>query len=75
MRTVSAFERREISRLTPREVEVLAWIARGKTEGEIAVILGISRRTVSEHTATARYKLNADTTAHAVAIGIRNSLI
>jgi DNA-binding CsgD family transcriptional regulator len=61
--------------LTPREVEVLTWIAQGKTHREIAVILGISNRTVSEHAAAAIRKLNAASTPHAVAISIRNGLI
>ncbi len=35
--------------LTPRQAEVLYWIAQGKTNGEIAVILGTSPRTVDKH--------------------------
>jgi DNA-binding CsgD family transcriptional regulator len=61
--------------LTPREIEVLTWIAQGKTHREIAAILGISKRTVSEHAATAIRKLNAISASHAVAISIRNGLI
>ena len=34
--------------LTPREAEVLLWLAQGKTIPEIAVILSISSRTVSK---------------------------
>jgi DNA-binding CsgD family transcriptional regulator len=58
-----------------REVEVLTWVAQGKTQCEIAAILGIAKQTVSEHSAAARKKLNAETIAHAVAIGIRKGLI
>jgi len=35
--------------LTPRQGEVLYWIAQGKTNGEIAVILGTSPRTIDKH--------------------------
>jgi DNA-binding NarL/FixJ family response regulator len=35
--------------LTPRQAEVLYWIAQGKTNGEIAIILGTSPRTVEKH--------------------------
>jgi DNA-binding NarL/FixJ family response regulator len=35
--------------LTPREAEVLLWIAQGKTNPDIATILGISESTVKKH--------------------------
>ncbi len=35
--------------LTPRQGEVLYWIAQGKTNGEIAIILGTSPRTIDKH--------------------------
>jgi DNA-binding CsgD family transcriptional regulator len=35
--------------LTPRQSEVLYWIAQGKTNAEIAIILGTSPRTVEKH--------------------------
>jgi DNA-binding NarL/FixJ family response regulator len=35
--------------LTPRQGEVLYWIAQGKTNSEIAIILGTSPRTVDKH--------------------------
>ena len=35
--------------LTRREAEVLLWVARGKTSGEIAIILGCEDGTVSKH--------------------------
>jgi DNA-binding NarL/FixJ family response regulator len=35
--------------LTPRQAEVLYWTAQGKLNGEIAVILGTSPRTIDKH--------------------------
>ena len=35
--------------LTSREAEVLHWVAQAKRNGEIAIILGISERTVQKH--------------------------
>ena len=35
--------------LTPREAEVLLWIAQGKTNDEAAMILGLSAHTVRKH--------------------------
>lgn len=35
--------------LTPRVAEVLLWVAQGKTNPDIAIILGISEQTVKKH--------------------------
>lgn len=35
--------------LTPREAEVLSWVAQGKTNREVGMILGSSARTVQKH--------------------------
>jgi len=47
--------------ISDREVETLTWAARGKTSAEIAVILGLSKRTVDFHIDNARIKLGATT--------------
>jgi len=52
--------------LNHREVEVLTWVARGKTSAEIAQILGITKRTVDFHIDNARAKLSAATRTEAV---------
>jgi DNA-binding CsgD family transcriptional regulator len=53
--------------LTEREREILALVAAGKTNGEIAVILGISSRTVQKHLEHIFQKLGVETrTAAAV---------
>jgi len=51
--------------LNEREVEVLTWVARGKTSAEIAQILGLTKRTVDFHTDNARNKLDAATRTEA----------
>ena len=38
-----------LGRLTARETEVLTWIAQGKTNYEIGVILGRGTRTICKH--------------------------
>jgi DNA-binding CsgD family transcriptional regulator len=47
--------------LTPRELEVLAYVAVGKTNPEIGIILGISSRTVSKHVEHILERLSVET--------------
>jgi len=61
--------------LSPRERECLLWAADGKTDGEIATILGISKPTVTKHILSAREKLGAVTKAHAIAVALREKII
>jgi DNA-binding CsgD family transcriptional regulator len=53
--------------LTPRELEILRWIARGKTTREIAVVLVVSPHTVRKHVEHILEKLGARTRSEAVA--------
>lgn len=55
------------SGLTPREAEVLQWIALGKTNHDIAGILGTSHRTVQKQVERILKKMNVETRAAAVA--------
>tara|TARA_B100001939_G_scaffold25783_1_gene20914 strand:+ start:1464 stop:2225 length:762 start_codon:yes stop_codon:yes gene_type:complete len=55
-------------KLSQREKEVLRWTADGKNGGEVAKLLGISRRTVEFHVKNAIEKLHASNKAHAVSI-------
>ncbi|WP_171182278.1 LuxR family transcriptional regulator [Ruegeria sp. HKCCD8929] len=61
--------------LSNREVEILQWVAAGKTQHDIGDILSISHRTVEVHLRSSREKLNALTTPQAVARAIRTGLI
>lgn len=53
--------------LTPRERDVLSYVAEGKTDWEIGAILGMSEATARFHADNARRKLGAVNRAHAVA--------
>jgi DNA-binding NarL/FixJ family response regulator len=57
-------------RLTERESEVLVWVSRGKTDPEIAMILGIRPRTIEKHVEHILAKLGVEngTTAALFAI-------
>ena len=46
--------------LTPREAEVLLWVAQGKANGDIAVILGMAEKTVKKHLTAVFEKLGVD---------------
>lgn len=57
--------------LTPRETEVLSWIAKGKTNRDVADILGLSPRTVNKHLEHVFEKLGVETRAAAAALASR----
>jgi len=49
-----------LNRLTPREAEVVRWVAAGKSDAQIGAILGISARTVQKHLQRAYEKLGVE---------------
>jgi DNA-binding NarL/FixJ family response regulator len=51
----------EALHLTPRVAETLLWIAQGKTNGDIAIILGIREATVKKHVLDLFEKLGVET--------------
>jgi DNA-binding NarL/FixJ family response regulator len=61
--------------LTDREREVLAWVGRGKTSSEIAIILGLRERTVNFHCDRAMKRLDVTNRTQAVAKAIAHGLI
>ena len=61
--------------LTPRESEILALVAEGRTNGEIAGQLFISTKTVSVHVSNILAKLGASRRTEAAAIARRDGLI
>lgn len=54
--------------LTPRETDVLAWVAKGKTNRDIGEILGMSPRTVNKHLEHIYVKLGVETRSAAAAL-------
>lgn len=62
-------------KLSPRETEVMRWIACGKTSGDIARLLSISEETVNAHVKNACLKLDAVNKTHATAIALSHGVL
>lgn len=56
--------------LTVRELEVLQWVACGKTNRDIGTILGLSPRTVNKHLEHVYVKLGVETRTAAAAVAM-----
>ncbi len=56
--------------LTPREAEILLWVSRGKTNPEIATILGIGLTTVKKHLESTFAKLGVENRTAAAALAL-----
>ena len=67
-----AKNRRGLLSLTARETEVLSWIAQGKTNHEIGVILSASTGTICKHVEHILCKLDVKnrTAAAVIALGV-----
>ena len=61
--------------LTPREIEVLAWLAEGKSDWQVGQILLISPKTVNYHVERAKKKLDVATRMQAVVTAVRRGLL
>lgn len=61
--------------LTPREIEVMSWTARGRTVSQIAEILNLSEHTVRDHVENACVKLSVSNKTHATAVALVEGLI
>ncbi|WP_210649505.1 helix-turn-helix transcriptional regulator [Nocardioides sp. SYSU D00065] len=61
--------------LTPREAEILALVAEGRTNGEIGKQLFISTKTVSVHVSNILAKLDAASRTEAAAVARRRGLL
>ncbi|MET0349853.1 MAG: helix-turn-helix transcriptional regulator, partial [Rhizobacter sp.] len=71
---VAAASRLGTASLTPRETEVLSWVAKGKTNRDVGEILGMSPRTVNKHLEHVFEKLGVETRAAAAALASREGL-
>jgi DNA-binding CsgD family transcriptional regulator len=52
--------------LSPRQIETLAWVAKGKTNAEIAALLSVSPRTVQKHLELVYQRLGVESRTAAV---------
>ena len=56
--------------LTPREAEVLLWVTQGKTNPDVATILGLSEKTVRIHLGHIFEKLSVETRTAAALVAM-----
>lgn len=61
--------------LSPREMTVLLWMKEGKTNWEIARIVGVTERTVRFHVEGIFMKLDASSRTQAVAVAMEHGLL
>jgi DNA-binding NarL/FixJ family response regulator len=66
---------RSSEQLSPREAEVMRWIAEGSTNSEIARTLHVSEQTIKSHVKSIFAKLRAHDRTHAVALARRQGLL
>ncbi|PSK97216.1 LuxR family two component transcriptional regulator [Haloactinopolyspora alba] len=64
----------ELSRLTDREREIVAWVATGRSNDEIAAELVVSPATVRTHVSRAMVKLHARDRAQLVVFAVQSGL-
>jgi len=64
-----------IAPLTPRETEILNYIAKGYLNKQIAAELDISEQTIKNHVTSILRKLNANARTEAVVVAIKKGLI
>jgi two-component system response regulator DegU len=64
-----------VSPLTPREMEILGYVAQGMMNRQIASQLGISEQTIKNHVTSILRKLNANARTEAVVLALRKGLI
>lgn len=63
------------SRLTPREREIVQLLAEGKSNKEVAVVLGISVKTAETHRTNIMRKLDLHSLSDLVRYAIRNKIV
>lgn len=64
-----------ISPLTPRETEILQYIARGYLNKQIAAELDISEQTIKNHVTSILRKLNANARTEAVVLALKHGIL
>jgi NarL family two-component system response regulator LiaR len=71
----ASFRRRPLDQLSPRELEVLAALARGRTNRQIARSLQISEETVKAHVSSILAKLGLADRTQAAIFGLQQRLV
>lgn len=56
--------------LTPREAEVLIWVAQGKSNADVAAILGMSDKTVKQHLGVCFQKMGVESRNAATVVAL-----
>lgn len=64
-----------VRQITDREHEAIELVAHGMTHRQIADIMHISEKTLEQHLASAKEKLNARNSPHLVAQAFRNGVL
>lgn len=75
MRALSPLPAPSFTQLSERERDALAFVAEGKSDWEIGVILNIAQATAHSHVENAKRKMGARSRAQAVARAVRMGLI
>ena len=65
----------DLPKLTTREIECLQWAAAGKSDSDIATLVGIKPATAHFHVEQAKRKLGVRTRVEAVAVGVLHGVI
>lgn len=65
----------ECSHLTPREIEIIKYIAQGLVNKQIASKLFISKRTVDKHRTNILNKLSVHNSAELIAYAVKNGVV
>lgn len=61
--------------LTPRELDVLKWVVKGKTNQEIGMELGISQKTVEKHLESVFSKLKVTSRVEAAVLAVQEKWV
>jgi len=64
-----------VTRLTPRQQEILKLLAKGQSSREVAEFLGLSLKTVETHRADIMRRLNCHSLSELVRYALRNSIV
>ena len=65
----------DLPKLSARELECLQWAAAGKSDADIATLVGIKPATAHFHVERAKKKLGVRTRVEAVAVGVLHGII